>query len=128
MNYDFPDVEAGLLEVIPKSTLWLGKDDLNFDDEAPAGTSVVHHIYTVGGSELGPLRTDRVTIDTYAPSRDEAKAAAEAERARLTSGPHETSEGLLDHVEVEVVPRSIPYPDDAVAQFQATYRIDTRPI
>jgi len=116
MSYDFPDVEAALLEVLPGSVLWL---------ESTAGT--VHHIYTVGGSELGPLRTDRVTIDTYAPSRDEAKAAAEAERARLTSGPHETSEGLLDHVEVEVVPRSIPYPDGALAQFQATYRVDTRP-
>lgn len=117
MSYRFPDVEAALLEVIPDSTLWLTSTN---------GT--VHHVYSVGGSVAGPLRTDRVVVDTYAPGRDAAKAAAEGQMGRLTAGPHHTSEGLLDSVTVETAPHLIPYPDDMVTQYQATYRVDTRPL
>lgn len=123
MAYRFPDVEAALMEVLTatqpgvRTVLWLTDTE---------GT--VHHVYSSGGNIVGPFRTDRVTVDTYAPSRDLARTAAEDAQAALTERHHDTSEGLLDTVEVEVAPHSMPYQSDTVSLWQAVYRVDTRPL
>jgi len=117
VSYDFPDVPAALLEVIGETaTLWLSSVD---------GT--VNHIYSAGGSESGPLRFDRIVINTYAAGRDAARDESERVRELLLGAPHETTEGLLDHVDVEVVPHDILFQSDSVNQYQAIYRVHTRP-
>lgn len=116
-NYQYPDVAAALLEVIPNGTLWM----TSFDE-------TVNHIYTVGGDERGPERFDRVVINTYAHGRDAALAEAEAVREAMTAGYHETSEGLLDSVEVEVTPHDILFASETITQMQAIYRVYARPI
>lgn len=116
-GHAFPDVPAALLEVIPAGVLWLK----SYDDP-------VNHIYSAGGTETGPLRFDRIVINSYAPGRDAAREQAEAVRAAITSGPHETTAGLLDSVDVEVVPHDILFQHDKVNQYQAIYRVHTRPL
>lgn len=124
MSYRFPDVEVAfhaLLDVGATAFLWL---PLDFDAHLPA-----HHVYVVGGSEDGVLRSTRVEVATYAEGRDAALDAAEAARAVLTSGPHLVPDvGLLDVVRVDVPPRGIPYMDDRINQVNTTYRVDTRPL
>lgn len=130
MTYHFPDVASalagdpargeGLLSQLATVYLHLESD---FASNLPA-----LHVITVGGSETGPLRTDRVQINGYARGRDAAKALIEDARALLVPGPHETFEGLLDLVTVEVIPRPVPYPDDVISQWQVTLGIDTRAI
>lgn len=117
MTYKFPDVPAALLEVIPHATLWLDSVD-----------ELVNHIYSAGGSETGPLRFDRIVINTYGPGRDAARAEAERVRELITAAPHHTAEGLLDNVDIEVVPHDVLFTSDTVTQYQAIYRVHTRPI
>lgn len=121
MNYRFPDVERAVVEILGEgAALWLDKD---FHDRLP-----VSHVQSVGGREQGVLRMDRIAVITYDHSRDLAKASAEAVNALLVDGPHDTTEGLLDRVEVEVSPHLLPYVSETVTRYTATYRIDTRPI
>lgn len=116
-GYTFPDVPAALLEVVPNAVLWL---------QSYEGT--VNHIYSAGGSEAGPLRFDRIVVNTYAPGRDAAHVEAERVRELLTAAPHETSVGLLDSVDVEVTPHDILFQHDTQNQYQAIYRVHTRPV
>lgn len=124
MSYRFPDVEVGVQELLNGdhlAYLWL---PMNFAKDLPA-----HHVYAVGGSEDGVLRTTRVEVATYAEGRDAAFEAAEAAREFLTAGPHHVpGVGLLDAVRVDVPPRGIPYADDRINLVSTTYRVDTRPI
>lgn len=118
MSYDFPDTPSALLELIGDSaTLWLTSVD-----------GIVNHIYSAGGSESGPLRFDRIVINTYAPGRDAAREESERVRALLTAAPHHTTEGLIDSVDVEVTPHDILFQHDEVSQYQAIYRVHTRPL
>lgn len=123
MGYAFPDVEVALLEVL--DDLGTGYLFLQYGFE---GNLPAVHVYSVGGSVVGPLREDRVEVAVYATGRDAAKGLAEQVLARLTSGPHSTSVGLLDSVAVEVLPRSLPYASDTVNEYTATYRVATRPV
>lgn len=118
VGYDFPDVPRALVEIIgPTATLWLHSYD-----------STINHIYAAGGNEVGPLRSDRVVINTYAPGRDAAKGESERVRQVLQAAPHETAAGLIDHVHVEVNPHSVAFQHDTTNLYQATYRVDVRPI
>ncbi|UNX54083.1 hypothetical protein MF406_14195 [Georgenia sp. TF02-10] len=87
---------------------------------------VVHHAYMVGSAvQARILRTDRVNVDTYGPTRDQARQAAEDVLATLTA---RFVHDEIDLVRVEVGPHPIPYVDDAVSLWQATYRIDVGPV
>lgn len=114
--FQFPDVEAILVELDENVTTHL--TDLS-------GT--VHHVYSLGGQESGPLRYDRVGVDTYAQTRNDARTAAESLKARLTAGPVVTDSGLIDEVTVDQTPHEVPY-QDSVSLYQAQYRIHTRAI
>src|SRR5690625_4870737 len=116
-GYTFPDVPAALLEVVPSAVLWLQ----SYED-------TVNHIYSVGGSETGPLRFDRIVVNTYASGRDAARDEAERVREALTAAPHFTEEGVLDSVDVEVTPHDILFQHDTISQYQGIYRVYTRPL
>lgn len=116
-GYDFPDVPGGLLDIVPHATMWLR-----------SVAETVNHIYSVGGTETGPERMDRITVDTYARGRDAARDEAEAVRKLLLSGSHDTPTGMIDSFEVEVVPHDARFQSDEVTQYQAIYRAYSRPI
>jgi|SRR5690625_1450871 len=117
VGYEYPDVPAALLEIVPNSTLWLSSLD-----------ETVNHIYSVGGHESGASRFDRIVINTYAEGRTAAHVEAEVVRQIMTAGHHSTTKGLLDSVAVEVTPHDILFASETVTQVQAIYRVYTRPV
>lgn len=123
MGYVFPDVEVALLEVLDDLGAGYLHLSYGFEADLPA-----FHVYTVGGSEAGPLREDRVEVAVYADGRDAARDASEAARQRLVGRPHLTSVGLLDMLDVEISPHGVPYASDVVNQYVTTYRVATRPV
>src|SRR5690625_7441728 len=74
VGYEYPDVPAALLEIVPNSTLWLSSLD-----------ETVNHIYSVGGHESGASRFDRIVINTYAEGRTAAHVEAEVVRQIMRS-------------------------------------------
>lgn len=123
MDLDFPDTEKAVHELLGDlATVYLHLV-YQFEESLPA-----LHVYQVGGSERSVFRADRIVVDAFAAGRDAAKSLASAAHSRLTSGPHNTTHGDLDLVEVEVAPHGVPYASDTVNQFTAVYRVHTRPL
>ena len=87
----------------------------------------IHHL---GGTEGYIDRTDREQVVVYAVGSSNARAIAEAIRARLVNDglPHDLQIGYLDKIAVEVVPAEVPYADPQIASVHATYRITHRPL
>jgi hypothetical protein len=123
MPYLFPDAERGLMDILDAAgeTTTFEMTDARLDN-LPA-----HEIYSVGGTETGPLRYDRISIATYATGRTSAKEAAERAKALIMRKGQMTSTGLIDSVRVESEPVPVKYSDE-VNRFIATYRVDTRAI
>lgn len=123
MDVDYPDTEKAFYELLGDlATVYLHLV-YGFEESLPA-----LHCYQVGGSERSVFRVDRMVVDSFASGRDAAKALSAAAHARLMSGPHDTTHGLLDLVEVEVAPHGVPYASDTVSQVTAVYRVHTRPL
>ena len=120
----FPDaakcVKSALESANFDATLQLNPDDLD-------GREIVH-IKDIGGTEQVVFRTDRLTVDVYAAGRTAAKDLAEAVRAALVDRPLDTPHGVVDSVQVEVVPTREEFPSPVLAKFSAIYRAETRPI
>jgi hypothetical protein len=134
MGYAFPNARNAVFALL---------DGLTVDDP-PAGPPVTltaflrlttdldahlpaAHVRRVGGTEDGPLRTDRVAVDVYAAGSDAAEDYADAVREHLAGSSHHVpGVGLLDAVTVEVVPTEVPYASDTVSRVTGTYRVDTR--
>jgi len=124
MGFVFPDAREAFYELVPRA-----QDDVtpyyqltvDFADRLPAAL-----IYRVGGEESGPFRQDRINVDVYADGSTAANAVANDLRAFLAGSSHDTDAGLLDLVEVEVVPTEVPYMSDTVNLVSATYRVDSR--
>lgn len=111
----FPDVEVRLADVTGAKLRLVA-----------TGPGIVHHLYLLGGAvQARVFRTDRATIDTYGPSRDATREAAEEVMQTLTA---RFVDDQIDGIRVEVAPHSVPYVDESVHLYQATYRVDTRPI
>ena len=127
MGYTFPDARAAFYELVPAATdpapVPYFQLVVDFADDLPAAL-----IYRVGGDESGPFRQDRLNVDVYANGSTAANAVANQIRAFLTGTSHDTEAGLIDLVEVEVVPTEVPYMSDTVNQVSATYRVDTRAV
>lgn len=124
MGYSFPDAENALQEVLggmpnalPVKT-WLNAYD----------ASEFHVLTQVGGTETGPLRMDRIQVDTYAAGRGTAKERATSVKEYLVDRPHWTAAGMLDSVDVEVLPRQVPIITEQYVQYSAIYRVHTRPV
>jgi len=127
MGYTFPDARAAFYELAPRASdpapVPYFQLVVDFADGLPAAL-----IYRVGGDESGPFRQDRINVDVYANGSTAANAVANQIRAFLTGTSHDTEAGLIDLVEVEVVPTEVPYMSDTVNQVSATYRVDTRAV
>lgn len=124
----YPDSTAGVKEVLEgldriveldgEVTMWMERN--------PDGRVPIVDVQQIGGQEGFPFRWDRIQLDVYAAGRDLARDLCEAAKDCLLRGPHETSVGILDSVDVEVPPRPIPYPHSTVNQFQVLLRVHTR--
>lgn len=126
MGYEFPDAREAFFELVPQAASGVTpyyQLVVDFAEHLPAAL-----IYRVGGDESGPFRQDRITVDFYAAGSTAANHGADQIRAFLTGQSHDAAAGLLDSVEVEVVPTEIPYMSDTVNVVSATYRVDTRAV
>ena len=124
MGYVFPDVREAFFTLVPRAQDGLRpyyQLTIDFADFLPAAL-----IYRVGGSQSGPFREDRITVDIYAEGSTAANDAAEQVRTFIADSWHDVDGILLDSVDVEVVPTEIPYQSDTVNLVSATYRVATR--
>jgi len=124
MGFVFPDAREAFYELVPRAQDGVTpyyQLTVDFADRLPAAL-----IYRVGGEESGPFRQDRINVDVYADGSTAANAVANDLRAFLAGSSHDTDAGLLDLVEVEVVPTEVPYMSDTVNLVSATYRVDSR--
>lgn len=124
MGYEFPDPLSVVKSVLDgsgvRTTLWLQPADVD-------GRETVH-VQDAGGTEASIFRTDRISVDVYAGSRKAARDLSERVKLLLVDRPHDTPFGLVDSVTVEVVPTQQQYQSDTTTQFNAIYRVESRPL
>lgn len=84
-------------------------------------------LYTTGGNRGDWERTDRLTVDVYAPGTD-AIDISEAISDLLVNDllPHDLDAGYVDEFQVDVTPHDVPFPAD-VNQAQTVYLVTHRP-
>lgn len=123
-GYVFPDAAKCVKRVLDKAgfraRIWLSPEDVD-------GRETVH-VQDMGGTEVSVFRTDRILFDCYAGSRDAARDLAETVKVLLVDRPHDTVDGDLDTLFVEVVPTFEPYPSDTVSKYNMILRAESRPI
>lgn len=84
-------------------------------------------LYTTGGNRGDFERTDRLTVDVYAPGTD-AVHIAEAINDLLVGdgGDRDLGAGYVDEFRCDVTPYDVPFPAD-VNQARAVYLVTHRP-
>lgn len=127
----YPDIEDVLIDVIE-----LLRPDLGVDSETPSDlqarlpfvrvTLVTGRDDGRGWNPAGTSDYSVVDIDVFAESRQSAYACAQDLRSRLTAGPHRFGEVVIDWVRTEEKPRVLPWEDDNIWRFGATYRTSAR--
>lgn len=119
---DFPDTKRGIREILkPYGTTYL-QLTADYNHRLPGIL-----VYKVGGSQSGPFRTDRITIEVYHTGTTAVDDLCSKVDSFLTSGPHDAgSYGLLDSVGVETIFTDVPQPEGWPAMSQATYRVSVR--
>jgi len=112
----FGDRQAFAFYQLPDDFLDVG------DDKA----SVV--LYTTGGNRGDWDRTDRLTVEVYAPGTD-AVAVAEAISDLLVNDgdPHDLEVGYVDEFRVDVTPHDVPFPGGGVNQASVVLLVTHRP-
>lgn len=81
----------------------------------------------IGGLDDRVTDIPRVEVVVYAPTRAQARALAEAARARLMRGPHWTPHGVIDRVETEMRPYEQQAADPTrIRRWRAVYRVSAR--
>lgn len=85
-------------------------------------------LYTTGGNRGDWDRTDRLTVEVYAPGTD-AVTVAEAISDRLVNdgGPHDLEAGYVDEFRVDVTPHDVPFPGGGVNQARVVLLVTHRP-
>jgi hypothetical protein len=135
MSEDYPDVESALLD-------WL---EATYENLAPAvagrrvdtvtppnlqdllaSDGLFFRVGLVTGRDDGVTDFSVVDIETFANSRDAAYAGARDVRSRLTEGPHRVGTVVLDRARTEEKPHRLPWEDENIWRFGATYRISAR--
>jgi len=96
------------------------------EHEEPALASVA--LYTTGGNRGEWDRTDRLTVDVYAPGT-EAVLVAEAVADLLVNDgdPHDLEAGYVDEFRVDVTPHDVPFPGGGVNQARVVLLVTHRP-
>jgi hypothetical protein len=110
------------------ATRFPGPDDPDGDVQTivAAGNGVVR-VTTLGGSRDKHNATQRVAIDVIEADEGRAEDLAESICTYLLDTRPIRGGGLmLDGADVEVAPHEVPYADPSIAQFSATYAVQTR--
>lgn len=99
------------------------------DDYLDVGDSLASVVLHTAGGNRGDIdRTDRLTIDVYAPGTDAVKIAeALADRLVNDGFPHDLEAGFVDEIRCDVSPHDVPFPAD-VARARAGFLVTYRPI
>lgn len=122
----FPDVERVLADLFADLA---SAADATVVTVLPADLQQVLPVIRVrrlGGGDDRWTDQPRVDIEVYAASREAGKPLALQLQARLLSYPHSTSHGVIDHAATEVGPQELPYADQDLRLFPATYRLSLR--
>lgn len=80
----------------------------------------------IGGNDDGLTDFPLVDVDVFHFTFDQARALAKGIRARLLSYPHHAGTTVLDKVRTAMRPHDVPWDDDRVARFYASYTISAR--
>lgn len=101
----------------------LPDDYLNVEDDK---ASVA--LYTTGGNRGDWDRTDRLTIDVYAPGTDAVLIAEAISDLLVNDGaPHDIEAGYVDEFRVDVTPHDVPFPGGGVNQARVVFLVTHRP-
>lgn len=123
----YVDIEAAYEDVLSDLVLadhvvnWTGT---NLQVLLAAGPVI--KISRLGGDASRFTATPRVDIGVYASTVAVAAPLADRIVQRLVGRAHATSAGVIDRTDVEVLPHSVPYDDEAIRLVTATYRAATR--
>lgn len=84
-------------------------------------------LYTTGGNRGDWDRTDRLTVEVYAPGTDAVTVLEEiADRLVAFGAPHDLDAGYVDEIQGDVTPYDVPFPAD-VNQARAVFLVTHRP-
>jgi hypothetical protein len=120
----YPDVAKVLVAAFADLALTCTRLPADLADRLP-----VVEFRRVGGNDSPSARVDRPRIDVLVCAADEDAAfhLAEEIRTRLMETVIEAAGVVLDNTTTETGPIPLPYPDpEAMAQYRATYMIETR--
>lgn len=121
----FPDVERALLDLIAPL---LGSAEQT-GTETPADLQQrlpFGRVTRVGGPDDGISDRAVVDVDVFAATRSQAYDIAESVRQLLLAAPHAVAGVVLDSVGTIVGPRELPWADENVRRWSATYRAVAR--
>lgn len=131
----YPDIETLLLDWLEATYPELAPGPLGrrVDTETPANLQqlladdgVVVRVGLLAGRDDGVTDYSVVDVDVFADSRATAYAWAVGIRSQVTSGPHRVGSAVIDRVVTEEKPRRLPWEDENIWRFGATYRISAR--
>lgn len=129
MGFQFPDAREALYTLLDgqefagQTVTAYFQRTTDWTDHLPAVT-----IYQVGGNEGFISNTVRLTVEVYADGTL-AQEVAVAIKEALADKHHDVPDvGLIDRIEVESLPTTIPYASDKINLSVATYRATSRPL
>lgn len=133
----YPDVELALVLLLERDIGVLaasgtgpdGGPQLHVDTETPpdlAARLPFVRVALITGTDDGVTDRSIIDVDVFHVGRQEGYDLAETIRARLSGTSHRIDQVILDRVETEEKPRQLPWADEAVRRFGATYRVSAR--
>ena len=112
----FGDRQAFTFYQLPDDYLDVG------DDKASVA------LFTTGGNRGDWDRTDRLTVDVYAPGTDAVLIAESIADLLVNDGaPHDLEAGYVDEIRVDVTPYDVPFPGGGVNQARVVLLVTHRP-
>ena len=85
-------------------------------------------LYTTGGNRGDYDRTDRLTVEVYAPGTDAVLIAEGIADLLVNDGdPHDLEAGYVDEFRVDVTPHDVPFPGGGVNQARVVLLVTHRP-
>lgn len=125
----FPDMEEALIYGLPPALeATYGRTGVTVGGNVPAaltGTSAFVRIQLLDDPDDGITRTAVVDVDVFAGTRSLAYDVAQEIRGVLGSV-RALGGVLLDEVATESGPKRVPWDNQTIRRFLATYRISTR--
>lgn len=124
----FPDIERVVMDLLASFKLGTVAT-ANIQTETPIDLETrLPFILVVAGTGDDDGLTDYplVDVEVFAPTRAMAYALAEDIRARLLEAPHRVNGVIIDFVRTTIRPRRLPWANEQIRRFAATYRFSAR--